>query len=156
MRLQHTCRGRANVARCASVHPPGDRGLRLLTLPECIAYARTPPRPATAAYNFIGAQVGVRCWSSAGRRTASLSQRPGGLAWTQIPQRGDAWPYTVCAQPRAILEGSAPCDTQVERSETPGCILWNSKFVEFNEHRSQRGGCNVHAKGGECLCTSAP
>ena len=46
--------------------------------------------------------------------------------------------------------------SQVERSESPGCILWNQKFVEFNDHRLQRRGCNVGRKGGECLCTSAP
>ena len=46
--------------------------------------------------------------------------------------------------------------SQVERSEFPGCILWNGSNVEFNDHRRQRRGCNVHAQGGECLCTSAP
>ena len=85
--------------------PPGTRcdgraGLRLLTLSECMAFARQPPPPAPHKYKFIGSQV--------------------------------------------------------ERSESPGCILWNQKFVEFNDHRLQRRGCNVGRKGGECLCTSAP
>ena len=78
-------------ARC-----DGGSGPRLLTLAECMAFARLPPH----AYKFIG--------------------------------------------------------TQVERSEFPGCILWNGSNVEFNDHRRQRRGCNVHAQGGECLCTSAP
>ena len=91
----------AAVAAATRAVPAGARcdggsGPRLLTLAECMAFARLPPH----AYNFIG--------------------------------------------------------TQVERSEFPGCILWNGKYVEFNDHRLQRRGCNVHAQGGECLCTSAP
>ena len=80
-------------ARC-----DGGSGPRLLTLAECMAFARLPPH--AHAYKFIG--------------------------------------------------------TQVERSEFPGCILWKGKYVEFNDHRLQRRGCNVHAQQGECLCTSAP
>ena len=43
--------------------------------------------------------------------------------------------------------------TQVEKNESPGCVLWNGKAVEFNDHYQQRRGCDVAAKGGQCICT---
>ena len=42
--------------------------------------------------------------------------------------------------------------SQVERAEFPGCILWNDKYVEYNAHADQSRGCNVHGKGGKCIC----
>ena len=44
-----------------------------------------------------------------------------------------------------------------ERREFAGCVLWNGRTVEFNRPRGfngARAGCNVGAKGGECLCTT--
>ena len=54
---QHTLQPARHRPRCPPSNPPGGGGLRLLTLAECMAFARSPPQPATHAYNFIGTQV---------------------------------------------------------------------------------------------------
>ena len=42
-----------------------------------------------------------------------------------------------------------------EASEFPGCVLWQRRRVEYNDHDDERGGCALAAKGGVCLCIPA-
>ena len=157
---QHTLQPARHRPRCSPSNPPGGGGLRLLTLAECMAFARSPPQPATHAYNFIGTQVrphtaiGGAPRAAGGAPCGTPARRERGLGYHHAPAQRLTRGLS-CAQPK-ILSRPPPCGAQVERSEFPGCILWGSKSVEFNEHRLQRRGCNVHAQGGECLCTSAP
>jgi hypothetical protein len=41
---------------------------------------------------------------------------------------------------------------QSEKGEFAGCVVWNRRTVEFNDH-SQGTGCNIESKGGQCICT---
>ena len=41
--------------------------------------------------------------------------------------------------------------TQREPTEFGGCVVWQRRTVEFNEFVGGVG-CNVRAKGGECIC----
>lgn len=43
--------------------------------------------------------------------------------------------------------------SQRELSESPGCIRWATKMVEFNDHSDQGRGCNLGGKG-RCVCTT--
>ena len=43
--------------------------------------------------------------------------------------------------------------SQRELAEFPGCIQWNTRLVEFNDHAQQGAGCNLQGKG-RCICTS--
>ena len=52
----------------------------------------------------------------------------------------------------ARVRGLEFIGSQSERSEFAGCVTWNRRTVEFNDH-SAGTGCNVRSKGGECLCT---
>ena len=71
---QHTPRSARHRPHCPPSNPPGGGGLRLLTLAECMAFARSPPRPATHAYKFIGTQVGQQHTAiGVGQHTAIVS-----------------------------------------------------------------------------------
>ena len=39
-----------------------------------------------------------------------------------------------------------------EPKEYPGCTFWVSGHVEFNEATDEKGGCNLGAKNGQCVC----
>jgi len=40
---------------------------------------------------------------------------------------------------------------QHELAEFAGCVVWNGRTIEFNDH-SRSVGCNVRANHGVCLC----
>ena len=43
---------------------------------------------------------------------------------------------------------------QREPNEFAGCVVWNERTVEYNEHPKGKG-CMVKRNGGACLCTPA-
>ena len=55
-------------------------------------------------------------------------------------------------QTYAALEKKHFLGSSVDRAEYPGCTLWeDTQLVEFNDHKDERGGCNLGGRG-RCVC----
>ena len=52
----------------------------------------------------------------------------------------------------ATAKGHKFIGSGYEPKEYPGCTFWVSGHVEFNEATDEKGGCNLGAKNGQCVC----
>ncbi|KAL1527112.1 hypothetical protein AB1Y20_015794 [Prymnesium parvum] len=164
------------AADFAQWYNPALLSARIELGPRCDS-APPPPPPAAAAAEAARERRLLPLFSP--NRSAAMRQLLGeggagayapGLAPAEARVRRAPPPPWVlvergrgCASAKGRLMSEAECrqyaravqldfiGVGVERSEYPGCVIWESARVEFNAHANERGGCSLGSRG-KCAC----